>query len=268
MSGVGQLVAQGVTLRLSGRPVLHAVDLQISRGWTALIGLNGAGKSSLLRVLAGLQRPDTGQVWLENRPLWPASPAQAPGRALTLERRERARRIAWLSQQSDTTGDLTLRETVALGRIPQRGLAGAWQPEDERAIDEAVALTACGTWQHRRMHSLSGGERQRALLARALATGADVLLLDEPTTHLDPPHQVALARLARRLSATHTLVSVVHDLALALMADRIILLASGCVLAQGSVGDKALHRAIEANFQDAVRIERCLDGDWLARAQR
>lgn len=241
----GQLQARGVTLPLGGRPVLQDVTAAFGRGWAAIVGPNGAGKSSLLRVLAGLLTPARGDVLLEGRPLHGAQALPAA---------TRARRIAWLAQTGQLSGDLTVRETVALGRLPHLGLWRSPGPTDETAIDAAIALTACGDWQHRRLNTLSGGERQRALLARALATGADVLLLDEPTTHLDPPHQIAIARLARRLAATHTVVTVMHDLPLALAADRVLLLEQGRVRAEGAASDSALHAAISSAFGDALDI--------------
>jgi iron complex transport system ATP-binding protein len=236
------LAARDVTLALGGRPVLRGVSCTLDRGWTAIVGPNGAGKSTLLRVLAGLKRPDAGAVTLGGQDLARMTP------------QARGRRIAWLAQQGEAGGDLSGRETVHLGRLPHLGLFGAPGPADEAVVDAALAATESAGWQHRRLHELSGGERQRLLLARALATEAPVLLLDEPTTHLDPPHQVALARLFRRLAATHTLVTVLHDLPLALLADRVLLLDAGRVLAHAGHDDPALHAAIVALFQGAVRI--------------
>ena len=229
--------------RLGSRTVLHGVHCQLQPGWTAVVGPNGAGKSTLLRVLAGLLPPSGGEVRLDDRALqdWPPT--------------ERARRVAWLAQRSDTSGELTVRETVLLGRLPHIGLLGAAGPADIAAVDAAMDATACTAWQHRRLQQLSGGERQRVLLARALATEAPVLLLDEPTTHLDAPHQVALARLFRRLAATHTVVSVLHDLPLALHADRLLVLVDGRVHAEGAFDDPALHAALVAAFGGAVRID-------------
>jgi iron complex transport system ATP-binding protein len=172
---------------------------------------------------------------------------------------ERARRIAWLAQAGEVSGELTLRETVALGRLPHLGLFGMAGPADEEAIERAMQATECSAWAQRRMTELSGGERQRGLLARALATGADVLLLDEPTTHLDPPQQVAVARLARRLAASHTVVTVMHDLPLALAADRILLLDRGMAKAAGRADDPVVHDAIRTSFDGALSI-RWLDG--------
>lgn len=237
------LRADRLQVALGDHPVLHDLSLSLVPGWTAIVGPNGAGKSTLLRTLAGLLTPVRGSVWLQDRrlPEWSA--------------RERAQRIAWLAQQGDTSGDLTVRETVQLGRLPQLGLFALPGPADEAIVDEAMTATECSAWQHARLHELSGGERQRVLLARALAVRAPVLLLDEPTTHLDPPHQVALVRLLRRLARSHTVVSVLHDLPLALQADRLVVLQAGRLRAEGAHDDPALHRALVDVFDGALRIE-------------
>lgn len=232
---------------------LHAVDLQVRYGtrdvlrgvtvalphaqWTAVVGANGAGKSTLLRALAGLHRPHAGEVLLHGRPLSQWSRAQ------------RARAIAWLAQGGDTSESLTVRECVALGRFPYTGWWGREDPDDVRAIAEALAATGAAGWTQRRLSTLSGGERQRVLLARALAVEASVLLVDEPTTFLDPPHQQDVARLLRRLARERdiTVVSVIHDLSLALAADRVVVLGDGRVVGHGTPRD-------------------ALQGDWLTRA--
>ena len=245
------LHCEDLRVDLGGRPVLHGVSMTLERGWTAIIGPNGAGKSTLLRALAGLLPPAAGRVLLEGRPLadWPP--------------RERARRIAWLAQQADPGGELTVRDVVALGRLPHLGLFALPGAADAAAVDAAMAATACTEWQHSRLHELSGGERQRALLARALAVQAPLLLLDEPTTHLDPPHQVALVRLLRRLAATQAVASVLHDLALALQADRLLVLRQGRIEAAGAHDDPAVHAALVRVFGGALRIER-LGGRFIA----
>ena len=241
MSG---LRAEGLRVVLGGHPALRDVSFAPAPGWTAVVGPNGAGKSTLLRALAGLVAPSAGSVRLDGRAL-----AAVP-------RAERGRRIGWLAQQGESTGELTARETVHLGRLPHLGLFGTPAAADEAAVDAAMAATECAAWQHRRLHELSGGERQRVMLARVLATEAPILLLDEPTTHLDPPHQVALIRLLRRLGATHTVVSVLHDLPLALHADRLLVLRAGAVQAAGAYDDPALHAALVSTFDGAVRIDR------------
>ena len=242
-SAAPTLAARDLHVSLGTHAVLHGVSLGLERGWTAIVGPNGGGKSTLLRALAGLLQPRQGGVFLDGTAL----PAMAA--------RQRAQHIAWLAQQGDSTGDLTVRETVHLGRLPHLGLLAAPAAIDDAAVDAAMAATECSAWQHRRLHALSGGERQRVLLARVLATQARVLLLDEPTTHLDPPHQVALARLFRVLGRDHTVVTVLHDLPLALHADRVLVLQAGLVAAEGAFDSPALHSALIAAFDGAIRID-------------
>jgi iron complex transport system ATP-binding protein len=151
---------------------------------------------------------------------------------------------------------MAVRDVVALGRLPRHGLLGAPDEADREAVREALAETATTAYADRRLSALSGGERQRVLLARALAVQAGVLLLDEPTTHLDAPHQRALCRGVRaRVAAGVAVVTVLHDLNLALAADRIVVLAQGRVVADGAPGDALLRRSLCAVFDDAFSIE-------------
>ncbi|CAD5374563.1 Hemin import ATP-binding protein HmuV [Rubrivivax sp. A210] len=236
----------GLSLKLGGRVVVDGVTLALRGGeWAAVVGPNGAGKSSLLQALAGLRAASVGEVRLDGRPLadWPA--------------RERARRLAWLAQVGEAEGEIAVRDVVALGRLPRRGLLGTADAEDAAAITAAMAETACSALAGRRLGELSGGERQRVLLARALAVGAGVLLLDEPTTHLDAPHQRALLRsLAARARAGQAVLAVLHDVNLALAADRLLVLEAGRLVADGAPADPALQAALVAVFGDAFSIER------------
>lgn len=269
------LQAIDLCVRLRQRQVLRDLNLEIGAGWTALVGPNGAGKSTLLRALAGLQPPAAGRVVLL------PDPARGTGAAsLDLYRtpaRERARHLAWLAQHGEITGELSVRETVMLGRIAQLGLLASPQAADEAAVERAMALTGCTPWQERRLQELSGGERQRVLLARVLATEASLLLLDEPTTHLDAPHQVALARLFRHLTRNQAdplrggcerrsrnqpraVVSVLHDLPIALLADRLLVLDDGALRAAGPPVDPAVQAALVRVFGGAIRIETDITG--------
>lgn len=236
------LRARGVSVRLQRHEVLRGIDADFDTGWTAIVGPNGAGKSTLLRALAGLQPLSAGTVTLGDQDVH----RLPPGR--------RARALAWLPQAAEVSGELNVRETVELGRIARTGLLDAPTPGDAESVDRAMRLAGCTGWDERALHALSGGERQRVLLARVLATDAGVLLLDEPTTHLDPPHQVALARLFRRLALCQTVVTVLHDLTVALHADRLLVLADGRLQAAGPARDARVLQALGQVFDGALRL--------------
>jgi iron complex transport system ATP-binding protein len=243
------LIASGVHVTLGTTRAVQDVSVTVQPGWTAIVGPNGAGKSTLLRVMAGLQTADAGEVRLNGTPLGELPP------------RTRGQHIAWLGQQSDSGGELTAREVVQLGRLPKLGLFTTPGPEDEASVDRAMEVTECAAWQHRRLYELSGGERQRVLLARALAVEAPLLFLDEPTTHLDPPHQAVLV--SRQVNAGTTVLSVLHDLSLALLADRLIVMERGRVCHEGAADDPRSHAALSEVFGGAVRFEK-LGARWLA----
>jgi iron complex transport system ATP-binding protein len=242
---VTALSVTDVSVSLGTTRALVDVTFEVEPGWTAVVGPNGAGKSTLLRVLAGLQAPDAGEVRLDSTPLSAWTP------------RARGAAIAWLGQPADVQGELTALDIVRLGRLPKLGLFGAPTADDEARVERAMVDAECTPWRDRRLHELSGGERQRVLFARALAVGAPILLLDEPTTHLDPPHQGAMARLLRRQVVAGTrVVSVLHDLSIALLADRVVILAGGRLRAAGASDSPALHAALADVFGGAIRVER------------
>jgi len=241
------MLARQVCAEQAGRQVLHQVDLVLDRGvWLALVGPNGAGKSTLLQCLAGLQPITLGHVVLKGRQLeqWGAQ--------------ERARHLSWLSQHGLSGEGLTVRDTVALGRMPYQGWMGlaSASRDDERAVDQALRDTGLEGLAARRLEALSGGERQRVWLARALSVQADVLLLDEPATYLDVPHQRLLTQVLRREAEQgRAVVSTVHDLSLALLADRVAVMDQGRIVALGSRDDAVVHRAIEQVFRQAISIQ-------------
>ena len=245
VAATAPLSAHELVLLLGGRRVIDGVSLVLRAGeWAAVVGPNGAGKSTLLQLLAGLRTPQSGEVRLAGRPLadWPL--------------RERAQALAWLAQQGEADGEIPARDIVRLGRLPRHGLFGAPDASDESAVIAAMAETECTAWADRRLNELSGGERQRVLLARALAVDAGVLLLDEPTTHLDAPHQRALLRsLARRAQSGAAVAVVLHDVTLALAADRLLLMDRGRLVADGPPGDASLQAALVAVFEGAFSIE-------------
>ncbi len=239
-------------VRIDGCDLIHGIDLALPRGrWTAIVGPNGAGKSTLLRAIAGLQ-PCDGTVLLAGRPLadWPS--------------RERARQLAWMGQQESGADDLTALDVVMLGRLPHRPWLAAPTAADHAAAQAAMQATQSWAWRERRLGSLSGGERQRVLLARALAVDAPLTLMDEPLAHLDPPHQADWMALVRaRVAAGHGVVSVLHELHLALQADHLVLMADGRIVHAGAPADTATHQALRQVFGPRLHIAQ-IEGRWVA----
>ena len=245
--------ADQVSAGIGKHSILHGISLPVAAGrWTSIVGPNGAGKSTLLKVLAGLLPAQSGQVTLDGRPLhdWPA--------------RERARQMAWLGQNEAAADDLTVLDVALLGRLPHQGWLQPPSLADHAAAEAALRQTQAWAWRERPLGQLSGGERQRVLLARALAVGASVLLMDEPLANLDPPHQADWLLLVRSLVAQGcTVVSVLHELSMALQADDVAVLADGCLQHHGAAHEDATHRALEAVFDHRIAIH-CVQGQWLA----
>ena len=255
------LQAQDISLRISEKTLLQPSTCGFAAGQlTAIIGPNGAGKSTLLRCLAGLPGHGakvSGQVLLQGQPLGHYSS------------RQRAQRISWLAQSDGGSAldELQVEDIVLLGRLPHQGLLATASAADTQAVQNALDAAGCAYLQGRWFGQLSGGERQRVLLARALAVEAQVLLMDEPLNHLDPPHQADWLALAQRLCAAgHTLVAVLHDVNYALRADRLLIMQGGQLVHQGDTQNAATHRAIEAVFENRLRIVSC-EERWLALPQ-
>jgi iron complex transport system ATP-binding protein len=216
---------QDALVTLGGRTILSDIGLTVRPGrFVGLVGPNGAGKTTLLRVLAGLITPNGGRATLEGRPL------------AGMSREERARRIAALFQGAGVGWPMTVREIVALGRLPHRRAFASRSQADDAAVARAMVRTDILHLADRAEPTLSSGERMRALLARALAVEAPWLLVDEPVTALDPAHQLDAMALLRAIARDGTgVVAVLHDLTLAArFCDRIVVLAGGRLVADGT----------------------------------
>lgn len=239
-SGEGHLGlrARGLSVTLSGRTVLRDIDLEAHPGEVlALLGPNGAGKSTLLKALAGLL-PYEGRVEIAETDVAALSP------------RDRARRISYVPQRSLLRSALSVEEVVALGRYVHGGSFGGMSKSDKEAIDHALLTAHADALRDRIFTQLSVGEQQRVLLARALASDAPILLLDEPTAALDVGEGMAVLRLIRTLAARkHTLIVVLHDLADALSTtDRALLLKDGRVVEQGDTREVISAEPIRAVY--------------------
>jgi iron complex transport system ATP-binding protein len=222
------LEARDVSINYGTRQAVVNVSLRVSPGdMTAIVGANGAGKSSFLRALNGAIQPSRGDIILDGKPL------------KSYERRAIGRRIAVVTQEALLAFPVSVLEYVLGGRYAWGG-AGAWGWESERDLEIAFGVlreTELENFSGRLMNELSGGERQRVVLARALATEAGILLLDEPTANLDLSHQASMLQLVRAHCDERATAAVIvtHDINLAAQfADRIMLLKNGHVIATGS----------------------------------
>jgi iron complex transport system ATP-binding protein len=249
-------IALGVSslgVRLGGQEILRDVAFEVSSGsWVCAIGPNGAGKTTLVHAVAGLL-PFEGRVDLWGRELG------------SYPRRERARLVALVPQKPVIPEGIRVTEYVLLGRTPHLGVLGTERKADLMAVATALEQLELGWAAGRRLDSLSGGELQRAVLARALAQEAPLLLLDEPTTGLDLGHQIRVLELVDGLRRTHglTVLSTMHDLTLAgRFADRFALLSQGRLVSTGSRTDVLNEAVIAEHFGASVRVIGDADVGW------
>ena len=233
------LAARGVSAHAESKTLLQDVDIAVQAGEVlGLLGPNGAGKTSLLRVLAGVLEADAGETFIGEQPMSAVS------------RQERARSVAYLAQDAEVHWPLSVTSVVALGRLPHRRGLAALSATDNDAIARALRSTQTLQLADRRLNTLSGGERMRVLVARMLATEADVLLADEPVTGLDPFFQLEFMDLfTNEAAAGRGVVLVLHDLALALRyCDRVVLLDGGRVAAEGTPASVLTEAALQQTY--------------------
>jgi iron-siderophore transport system ATP-binding protein len=246
------LALRGVSAGYGARTVLHDVDLDIAAGeWIAIVGPNGAGKSTLLRLITGLLAPTRGEILVDGRSL------------ARMDREEVARQIAVVPQPSSLPFSASVEAVVALGRLPHEDRLRGLRPVDRAAVAGAIERVGLGRLVGRDVRELSLGERQLVLLAVAIAQAAPIVLLDEPTVHLDIRHQFDVMDLLADLNRRdgRTVVTVLHDLHLAARRiPRIVVVADGRVVADGPPGEALNGDRIRDVF--AVEPDLLPDGPW------
>ncbi len=242
----GPLVFEGVSFAYPGTPVFTDLSLRIPEGrLTAILGPNGCGKTTLLRLATRVVKPAAGRVRLGGEPLE------------SLPRREIARRVAVVPQEELSLFTYSVEEAVLMGRTPWVAGFGFEGEEDRRMAREALSAVDALHLAEREMGALSGGERQRVLIARSLAQAAPLLVLDEPTSHLDLRHQVAVLRLLRGLRDRDglTVVVISHDVNLASrFADRLVFLGGGRVVAEGAPADVVRPEILRQVYGTSVAV--------------
>ncbi|HEY8439595.1 MAG TPA: ABC transporter ATP-binding protein [Candidatus Limnocylindrales bacterium] len=243
-----------VTAGYGARTVLRDVDLVVPSGaWVGVVGPNGAGKSTLLRLLTGLLPAAAGKVLIDGR------------RLAAMDRDEIARRIAVVPQPSSLPFSATVEAVVALGRLPHEDRLRGLRPVDRAAVASAIERVGLGRLIGRDVRELSLGERQLVLLAVAIAQAAPIVMLDEPTVHLDIRHQIEVMELLADLHGRdgRTIVTVLHDLHLAASRiPRIVVVAAGGIAADGPPREALDAERIRDVF--GVEPEVLPDGPWSA----
>lgn len=235
--------AENITWKVGKKVILDGVSLRVARGETVgLLGPNGCGKSSLLRILAGLRRPDAGSVTLDGQDI------------ARLAKKQLARRVAFVEQHGMTDANMRVRDVVKLGRIPHHTPFSNWSKHDDETVSAALQRVDMLDKSERGWLSLSGGERQRVHIARALAQTPTEILLDEPTNHLDIHHQMQLMQLISELPVTS--IVAIHDLNHAAMfCDSLVVMQNGQVVTAGTPQDILSEELLWDVFRVKTKIE-------------
>ncbi|ERK14350.1 siderophore ABC transporter ATP-binding protein EitC [Serratia fonticola] len=237
------IAAENITWSVGKKIIVNNVSLSVSSGETVgLLGPNGCGKSSLLRILAGLRRPHSGTVTLDGQNI-----AQ-------ITKKQLARRVAFVEQHGMTEANMRVVDVVKLGRIPHHSPFSNWSAQDDDTVTAALQRVDMLGKSEQGWQSLSGGERQRVHIARALAQSPTEILLDEPTNHLDIRHQIQLMKLVSELPVTS--IVAIHDLNHASMfCDSLIVMQQGQIVAAGSPQEILTESLLWDVFKVETKIE-------------
>lgn len=235
--------AENLVWKIGKKTIIDDVSFDAKPGkMLGLLGPNGSGKTSLLRLIAGLKRPHSGHVLLDEKDI------------NTVARRSVAQRVAFVEQHATTNAGLKVLDVVRLGRFPHRSMFSGWTGADEGAVQDAIERTGMTAKKNDTWQSLSGGEKQRAHIARALAQTPKELILDEPTNHLDIQHQMSLLKLVSGLPITS--IIALHDLNHAAMfCDELIIMLSGKIVASGTPEEVINETILKQVFSIEARVE-------------
>ncbi|MDH3541369.1 MAG: ABC transporter ATP-binding protein [Desulfobulbaceae bacterium] len=236
-----------ISLSFRDNFILSNVSLDVSAGeFFVIIGPNGAGKTSLLKVLSGLQKAQKGTVTIKDKNI------------LNYRRRNLSQIMAIVPQHIEVGFPFTVADTVIMGRSPHLGILGMEGENDFHIAEEAMKFTDVSHLTDRKLFQLSGGELQRVIIARAICQQPEIILLDEPTTALDPAHQLKIMDLMEKFRREHgtTIIMVSHDLNLASMyGDRVLLLKSGRVVKTGDPKSVLNKELLEDSYGCRIQVD-------------
>jgi len=227
------------------KPVLRSVSTVFNGGsFSGVLGPNGAGKSTLVKIISRWYRPEKGDIFVGDKSI------------SSLTQKDIARNLAVVEQEQSYGTDISVEELVSLGRLPHQSLLGEESCDDRLYVRKAMERTGMLEFAGRRLSTLSGGEKQRARIATALAQDTSILILDEPTSHLDIKHQAELLNFLRTLACDGlTVVAVLHDINLAaLFCDRLIILVGGKILTEGTPEEVLTSQTIAAAYGCNVEV--------------
>ncbi len=238
---------ENISLNFRDKSVLHDVSFSVEKGeFFVIVGPNGAGKTSLLKVLSGLQKVQQGSLTIKDKNI------------SKYRRRNLSQIMAIVPQQIEVGFPFTVADTVIMGRTPHLGILGMEGDEDHDIAREAMEFTEVAHLADRKLYQLSGGELQRVIIARAICQQPEIILLDEPTTALDPAHQIKIMDLMEKFRREQgiTIVMVSHDLNLASMyGDRLLLLKDGRVVKTGDPGSVLDRELLEESYGCKMRVD-------------
>jgi iron complex transport system ATP-binding protein len=252
------LCAKNISLSYGATPILADINLVLSKGeLVALIGPNGSGKTTLLHALSGLLQPSQGVIYLDKQDLLEMVPSEI------------ARRLTTLEQEIHAAFEISVREVVSLGRLTHQSRWTSLTPEDREIIERVMREMGVSEFADRSVQTLSSGERQRVWLAMALAQEPQILLLDEPTSHLDLKYQIEIMSILKQLTRTGLSVLVsLHDLNLAMrFSDRVALVANRQLLALGEPEEVLTRKLIEKAYGLPVELIQTAGGAFLVAPQ-
>lgn len=237
---------ENVVFNYDNGPVLNDLTISIESGeMVGILGPNGSGKTTLIKLISGVLRPKQGKVRFDNTDL------------AKISRKSAAQQIAVVPQEFDVPFAFTAAEVIMLGRTPFHSLFDTENGKDREIIERVIGTCGIAEIAERRFNELSGGEKQKVILATALAQEPRLLLMDEPTVHLDIAHQVEILEQVRNLNRISgiTVIAAMHDLNLAAMYfDRLIFLKQGKILADGTPSEVLTEGNIRETFDTGVRV--------------